>query len=566
MKLLFKLAAGAALLLLVGVALVYFLVDANTFRPELESRLTAALGRKVTLGDLSLSLLQGGVTAHKLSISDDPAFSSAPFLTASTLDIGVDLWPLITTKRLNVRALTVHQPQIVLLQTADGRWNFSTIGSSPAPDAAAGKATAPSSTPDAPSASTPLAITVSLLRITEGEVSLGTVHSKQKPQELKDIDLEVKNFAPTVAFPVTLKASVVGGGEIAIDGTVGPIAQASASDTPFDTKIKVTGLNLVGSGFIEADSGIGGLISFDGGLKSDGTHIDIEGTTKAEKVKLAKGGSPAKPDLTANLKLHHDMSTRRGAILPTSISFGAAKGTFNGTYNLAGERPEITAAFNGKQMPLPNLEAFLPALDIVLPTGATLKGGDLTAELSAHGPVNRLLSTGSITISHATVANYDLGGKLRFVQQLSGIKSEASTQFETVGADFDLSDSGTTIRNLRVIAPSLGDLTGAGTISASHQLDFAMQAKLKTGGMLAAIIGQRSDNTTIPFFIRGTSANPTFSADLKSVTNEKLQQVLKNPEGAIKNAEGAAKTVQGIVDIFRKPRGTSSDQPAPQTK
>jgi AsmA protein len=51
--------------------------------------LTAALGRQVKVGNLSLSLLSGGVTADNISIADDPAFSKTPFVQAKSLNVGV---------------------------------------------------------------------------------------------------------------------------------------------------------------------------------------------------------------------------------------------------------------------------------------------------------------------------------------------------------------------------------------------------------------------------------------------------------------------------------------------
>ena len=44
--------------------------------------------------------------------------------------------------------------------------------------------------------------------------------------------------------------------------------------------------------------------------------------------------------------------------------------------------------------------------------------------------------------------------------------------------------------------------------------------------------------TTRPSMALGTSANPVFKADVKALANEKLQQVIKNPDGAVKNAKG----------------------------
>jgi len=42
-----------------------------------------------------------------------------------------------------------------------------------------------------------------------------------------------------------------------------------------------------------------------------------------------------------------------------------------------------------------------------------------------------------------------------------------------------------------------------------------------------AIFGQN-----VPFLVQGTSSNPSFKADLKGVAGQKLQQAIKNPEGA----------------------------------
>src|SRR5436309_967580 len=95
--------AGGAigLLLIVAVALP-FLIDPNRFRPLLQEKLTAALGRDVKLGDLKLSILSGAVTASDLSIADNPAFSREPFVQAKSLDVGIEVWPLIRSRQLHV--------------------------------------------------------------------------------------------------------------------------------------------------------------------------------------------------------------------------------------------------------------------------------------------------------------------------------------------------------------------------------------------------------------------------------------------------------------------------------
>src|SRR3954467_8653856 len=91
----------AIILILIAVALP-FLVNANQFRPRLESTLTTALGRQVKVGDLKLALFSGGITAIDLSVADDPAFSSTPFVHAKQLKLTVELWPLVTARKVNI--------------------------------------------------------------------------------------------------------------------------------------------------------------------------------------------------------------------------------------------------------------------------------------------------------------------------------------------------------------------------------------------------------------------------------------------------------------------------------
>src|SRR5258706_14961205 len=126
-----------ALLVLIALALP-FLIDANQFRPRLEAALTQALAREVRLGDLKLSILSGGVAAADLTIADDPAFSKTPFIQAKSLKVGVELQPLIFSKKLNVTRVEIEGPEIDLIQSDTGTWNFATLGaksSTPAPAA-----------------------------------------------------------------------------------------------------------------------------------------------------------------------------------------------------------------------------------------------------------------------------------------------------------------------------------------------------------------------------------------------------------------------------------------------
>ena len=92
-------------LLLVIIAVPLF-INVDSFRPDLEKKLSAALNRQVHIGKLDASLLSGGASASDITIADDPAFNKGPFLKAASVKVGVQLMPLIFSKQLKVTSLT----------------------------------------------------------------------------------------------------------------------------------------------------------------------------------------------------------------------------------------------------------------------------------------------------------------------------------------------------------------------------------------------------------------------------------------------------------------------------
>src|SRR4051794_23471183 len=118
-------AVGALILLVLALPLF---INANSFRPTIEEKLSAALGRKVQVGDLRLSIFSGSLSAADLSIADDRNFDSTPFLSAKTFRVGVELLPLITSKALNIKSLTIDEPELNLIRNQQGQWNFSSMG------------------------------------------------------------------------------------------------------------------------------------------------------------------------------------------------------------------------------------------------------------------------------------------------------------------------------------------------------------------------------------------------------------------------------------------------------
>jgi hypothetical protein len=83
-------ASALAVLYVVAAVVGPWLVDADRFRPRVESRLTGTLGRKVTLGRLSLSLWTGvELVADGLTIGDPPASEPGAGLTMAAGRVSV---------------------------------------------------------------------------------------------------------------------------------------------------------------------------------------------------------------------------------------------------------------------------------------------------------------------------------------------------------------------------------------------------------------------------------------------------------------------------------------------
>ena len=259
------------LLILIVIAIPFF-IDANAFRPRLESELTQVLGRQVKVGNLSLSLFTGSVAADNISIADDPAFSKAPFVQAKSLNVGVEMIPLILSKTLNVTNLTLNQPEISLVRSGNGengisRASAETILLQRNPPAT------PSSTPNQKPASAPANnssspsanpnVSIAKLNVSDGRLTVSRAGSSEKPRVYDKVDITMSDFSFTSSFPFTVTAQLPGNGTLKLDGKAGPIDASDAAKTPLNAKITVQKMNLAESGFIDPAAGISGIADFD---------------------------------------------------------------------------------------------------------------------------------------------------------------------------------------------------------------------------------------------------------------------------------------------------------------
>jgi AsmA protein len=526
MRRILKWVAIVLAVLVLAVVSLPFLINVNQFKPMLESQLSTALNREVKLGNLKLSILSGEVTADDLSISEDQAFGKPAFIQAKSLSVGAKIWPFLMSRKLIVTYLTIDQPEIALVQAPSGDWNFSSLG---------GKSGKPAAAP-APGTA-PLDLSVKLIKITNGRVKLGRTVGHWKPLALEQVNIELREFSSTTAFPFTLSTKVAGGGAIKLDGQAGPINPTDSALTPVTASLHVTQLDLAGSGMNDFAPDLGGLISFDGSGQSDGRTMHANGKVKAEKLKLAAKGTPATRPVEFDFAVEHDLRKHSGTLRQGDIHIGTAPAHLTGTYAEQGESMVLNMKLAGPNMAVQELEALLPALGVVLPSGSRLEGGAASVELAMQGPADKLVTTGSLALNNTRLAGFDLPKKMATIEKLAGIKAGPDTDIQTLRATVRVAPDGASAQDMLLSVPAIGDLSGAGTVSPTNALDFHMSATVHTSGLLAVV-----GNTPIPFTVQGTCADPQFRPDVKAVVKEKMKGVER---GMQKSAGGLLKGLLG---------------------
>jgi AsmA protein len=479
--------------------------------------------------------LSGGATASDITIEDDPAFNKGPFLKAASVKIGVQLMPLIFSRQLKVTSLTVQKPDITLLKNAAGKWNYSTIGSgtqqkNPQPS---GK-----SAPD---------VSVDKFEIADGTVRVGHSggHSAGKESVYQNVNLVAHNISAHSAMPFTLSAAMPAGGKMSLEGQVGPLNPADAAKSPLDAKLTLKHVDLAATGFVDPGSGIGGTLDFDGQVKSDGHHLHSSGNAKADGLRVVKGGQPAKQPVALDYKSDYSLDSDNGNI-NANLHTGNSLTNASGTLNAKGEDTLANLKIVGKNMPVNDVVGLLPAFGVVMPSGASLQGGDVDMDLTAQGPLDRLVINGPLNITGTHLSGYNLGSKLGAIAAFTGNKSSTDTLIQTFSSALRVAPEGIKADNIVLDVPSLGTLTGNGVIAGDNSLNFKMLLKLSGGAsnMLGSLTGlsASAQNNGLPFLIEGKTSNPVFRPALGGAVAGNLENSLLH---AVNGNQGNKTDAQG---------------------
>lgn len=519
-----------AALIVVLLALPFF-INANSFRPTIEGKLSAALGRKVTVGNLSLSIFSGSLTADDFAIADDPKFSNKPFLTAKSFKVGIEVWPLISSKQLNVTGLLIEKPEVNLVRNQQGQWNFSSLGGS---SSSSTQAKATQASPE---------FQVARLQLKDGRATVSSVGSS-KQSVYDKVDLEASNVSLKSQFPATLTADLPGGGKFNFDGKIGPLNETDASLTPLDAKVTIKGLDLSKTGFIDPSAGIAGVADVSNTLVSNNGMAHAQGSVTLNKLQLVKGGAPSGVPIATDFVVDYALAQSAGTLKQGTIKVGKAVASLAGTFQQHGDETALNLKLEGQNMPVIDLEAALPAVGVILPKGSSFKSGTANANLNIQGPADKAVTTGTVGLFNAQLAGFDLTSKLSAITKLTGSQGSTDTTIQKLTANIRVTPNGIEANTIEAVIPALGTTTGAGTVNASGAMSFKMVASVNAnsalGGAAGGIPGMKSVSgggpLKIPFAIEGTTSDPKFIPDTSAIAKSaisgaaqgQLNQALKN--------------------------------------
>ncbi len=255
------------------------------------------------------------------------------------------------------------------------------------------------------------------------------------------------------------------------------------------------------------------------------------------------------------------MARGAGVLNPSDVKIGNAKSNLSGTYKSEGDAFAVDLKLNGQGLPATDLESFLPALGINLPTGSKLTAGTLSTNLHITGPTDKLVTTGNIGLFNGKLSGFDLGSKMSAVGSLGGLKTGQDLVIDKFTSDVQMAPSGLKTDNMDLVVPALGTVVGGGTIDSKNNMDFKLVATVNSsvmtaaagsaagavGGAMGSVMGagaKCSDGgVKVPMQIHGTTQNPQFTPDVGGAA----AGMLKSQLGCAGNAGGLATGAAGAL-------------------
>jgi AsmA protein len=450
-------AIGVLLVVIIAVLVIApKMINVNKYHDEIQSQLSAKLGRPVTLGEMSLSLLPPKFTVQNANIFEDSKFGSGTFAQMQSMAVRVKLLPLLS-KNVEIQSLTLEHPQVEMIRNEQGVWNFASLGKPSSAEAPSGGAKAPSApakpSPTQPTTSEPQSsggkFELSELNINDGSVAI-TDRQKHQPRAVYDhIDLTLKDFAENQPFTVTLAAHLPGNGKqvAKLEGKGGPINNANTLMTPFDGTLELEQVSLSGAQkFLNSAAleNTDAVITGKADVKNVGGKLNSKGSWKIEDAKVhgTDIGYPISLDYDASNDLANDVVQISNA----NLKLGSTPVDIRGTVNTKSTPSLADLKIKANDVSISEMARLAGTFGVAFNPGMQI-AGRVNADIHAQGDLSSPSLNGTLTARDLQMSGKDVPAPVKVPsielqltpQQITSNQFTASSGNTSVNARFAMS-------------------------------------------------------------------------------------------------------------------------------
>ncbi len=524
-------AAGLVLAVAALVALPY-LIDTPRVQALVARTAGQTLGRPVKFAAMSVSVLPlPAVVLRDLEVAEDPAFGPGPFLKLGAMRIRLKLRPLLSL-RVELGDFVLEKPAIALVQAADGRWNFATLG----PAAAGG---GPATQPRAGSRPGPAAGATAFLgsrvRIADGVVTYEARGGRAPARyRLEGLDLRLAGAGGALTFSGSARVEP---GALAVKIDEGRVELSGARTlmaAPLRGTVSLDGRNLGAlvaarlgpepavAGAVKGRLVLGGSV---GGVKATG---DVTVAGLAVTQTRAQCPEPRRRTLslgTVQSPLAWEEPTLTARPVTTSLGGGTVSASVTATLD-HGVRVRV-ADIAVKGMPVE-----MVLVDFLCQGYAVSGPLELTGQASARANDlwKTLDGTGRLRIGPGKVVGAQALALLAGVARVGGAASAllgaelpasglaSSFAYESITGTYTITDGVLSTRDLTLTSPTLGAVV-AGTYGLAS-------------GAVNADVTLTSGRTQLRAKVTGPAANPSIRVDpstaLRNVDPARVEKSLRD--------------------------------------
>lgn len=516
-----KIALGIVIALVVivvaAVILIPIVVDVDRYRPEVTARIQTETGKPTQMGHLALTLFPSiAIRVDDFVMGNPKQFPEGDFIKAKRIYAVVDgsaLW----NRQIVIKSVELEQPEITILESAKGHWNFENPATS--------ERIKNASLADATSFSLGIIAKVTIAR---GKVSAANLSASGRPEtaffeaqgissQLEQVDLNAfGNSAPKALAPgqrTNMAQEFLWSPAVVYAASADPAREEPAEGPP------------AAQGTLNADE-----------LRFQTYHVSAVKT----KVRLY-----AKEVFLDGLGM--------------DLYGGKAKGDIQ--FNFAELNPHYRVKAQLSAVDMAKLLADVPAAKGWM-TGKMHGDIDLIGEVvHSQDPLAGMRGTGNISVRDGNMPKLQLNKNLLELAKVGnfGPSKGDPGAFSSIVADLNIAAGRITSHKINVVGNGVGaDGAGSMTLVGDGTLDYQGVASLvaQSNGltnMLAGLSGATLANgkMNFPFAIGGTLAAPKYSLKGANPLGN-LGKLAGGNNAAPNQNQNPAGAVQGILGAFKK--------------